>query len=567
MVSQITKLINRVNLGGLLAYLSVFAVLTATAAPLPNSGTVIQSIPPQSTPQKALPKLPESGLQQNNNDDSDSPKIIVKHLKFDGNTVYSEAILIKVLGFKDSLENPFSINELKNLANQITNYYRKNGYFLTQAYLPPQDLVDGTILIKVLEGKYGHIKFQNNTKIKDLVIKNTTQDLKTGALIDMQGLERTLLLLNDLPSAIVKSNLKPGTAVGSSDIDFLLERISSVNGYATLDNSGNTYTGANRLGIQVNLNEMAGLGDSLSFYGLKSSGGMRYSRLSYQIQPSVLRYGLSHTEVEYSLGGKFVSLEAHGTMDINSANIGYPIIRSRDRNVTIQANLDYKQAHDTIDSLLTFTDKKVNVFYVQLLGDFKDNWLSASETHYTFSVSSGQVKIQSATALLADNSTAQSNGRYRKANLTLNRDQTVGETIFSAALTAQYASKNMDATEKMLLGGPSGVRIYPVGEGTGDQGYLASLESKTIVNRWSPLPGLTQAGAFIEKGSVVFAKNPWATGNNSETLSDVGISLHWTKPEQGVQGSVYFAHKLTNYVATSATDANWRLWATLTKYF
>ena len=40
----------------------------------------------------------------------------------------------------------------------------------------------------------------------------------------------------------------------------------------------------------------------------------------------------------------------------------------------------------------------------------------------------------------------------------------------------QHASKNLDSSEKFSLGGVSGVRAYPSGEASGDEGYKLSFE-------------------------------------------------------------------------------------------
>ena len=44
------------------------------------------------------------------------------------------------------------------------------------------------------------------------------------------------------------------------------------------DNAGNRYTGANRLGATINLNNAAGLGDIASLRTLTSGSGLNYAR-------------------------------------------------------------------------------------------------------------------------------------------------------------------------------------------------------------------------------------------------------------------------------------------------
>ena len=135
-------------------------------------------------------------------------------------------------------------------------------------------------------------------------------------------------------------------------------------------------------------------------------------------------------------------------------------------------------------------------------------------------------------------------------------------------LTAQFASKNLDATEKHTLGGASAVRAYPAGEGTGDSGFILSIESKTNVAKWSDsLPGLLLVGGFIDEGQVTVSQNPWTAGNNNINLGAFGLTAHWFKPENFVDVKASLAFKLGDAVAQSAPDADWRFWLTATKYF
>ena len=79
-----------------------------------------------------------------------------------------------------------TINDLIGMANIITEYYQRNGYISTIAYLPPQKVEDGNVEIVVLEGKYGNIsiegnkwarkKYLNATFLRDKNIKEEIND-------------------------------------------------------------------------------------------------------------------------------------------------------------------------------------------------------------------------------------------------------------------------------------------------------------------------------------------------------------------------------------------------------
>ena len=84
-----------------------------------------------------------------------------------------------------------------------------------------------------------------------------------------------------------------------------------------------------------------------------------------------------------------------------------------------------------------------------------------------------------------------SNGHYDKLSVQAMRLQGVTHTLsLYAAISVQFASKNLDISEKMSLGGSTGVRAYPSGEANGDQGYVLNLELRQRLPKFSDrLPG------------------------------------------------------------------------------
>jgi hemolysin activation/secretion protein len=138
-----------------------------------------------------------------------------------------------------------------------------------------------------------------------------------------------------------------------------------------------------------------------------------------------------------------------------------------------------------------------------------------------------------------------------------------------AGINGQFASKNLDISEKMGLGGPYAVRAYPVGEGYGDEGYVVNLEARQRLPKFSQsLPGDFTLVGFVDTGSVTLNKNTWPASAvpNHRTLSAAGFGATWVD-YNNFSISAYWAFKLGNAVATSAPDKNGRLWLQGVKYF
>jgi hemolysin activation/secretion protein len=128
------------------------------------------------------------------------------------------------------------------------------------------------------------------------------------------------------------------------------------------------------------------------------------------------------------------------------------------------------------------------------------------------------------------------------------------------------ASKNLDVSEEMELGGMNAVRAYPEGEAFADQGYVATLEARMQLPKYSALPGHLELIGFVDTGTVTFHTNPWFDGSNRRTLSAAGVGVNWGEAGNFLVRA-YYAVKLGNEKALSSPDRSGRFWIQAVKYF
>ncbi len=96
-------------------------------------------------------------------------------------------------------------------------------------------------------------------------------------------------------------------------------------------------------------------------------------------------------------------------------------------------------------------------------------------------------------------------GNFSRFNYRVGHDQGIGSHVsFFNQFTGQMASKNLDSSQKLLLGGPLAVRAYGIGDGSVDKGTIFTTELRT---RWQPdFPDWAGYGhqitvaAFLTKG-------------------------------------------------------------------
>lgn len=551
------------------AALLPFALLVlgshALAQQPPTAGGQIQQIPPAPVlPGRAAPEIRIEQRAPSPGPAGPEVRIVVRTLRVTGAVLYPPDELIGLTGFTPGSE--LSLTDLERMAARITEHYRRNGYFVAQAYLPAQDVKDNTITIAVSEGHYGKIELRNQSRLADRVALSSLAGLDSGDQIVAAPLESRLLQLSELPGVNVRSTLVPGASAGTSDLVVEVTEGQRVAGSIDADNGGSRYTGVYRVGGTVHINNPFGLGDVISLRALTSGAGLKYGRAAYQMPVGRGQVGVAYSWLDYSLGKEFESLQAHGTAQIASVFGRYPLLRSRENNLYAQLAFDAKTFKDEVDTAPSVTDRRSRVLMASLHGDHRDMLGAGGVSTYSVTLAAGNLDIETPAVRAADALTAQTQGHFNKLSFHAMRLQQLGGPFsVLVGVNGQLASKNLDVSEKMSLGGMNGVRAYPEGEAYADEGYILSLEGRMELPR-SNLPGSMQLVGFVDTGTVKLDKNPWTVGANRRTLSSAGVGIVWAEAGNFMVRASY-AHRLGHEAAASAPDKSGRFWLQLVKYF
>lgn len=537
----------------------------AAAQPPVDAGSQLRQIPPAPVPPpntRVFEVAPRPAMATG---ESAGPSVRVDRLRISGQTLFTEQTLIAAGGFTPGVM--LNLGEMRAIAARIAAFYNARGYFLAQAYLPAQEVSGGTVTIEIIEGRYGQISLQNSSNLSDGVARRLLGGLDEGDIVASAPLERRLLLLSDIPGVAVRSTLAPGGVVGTSDLTVALTPGRRITGSIEADNGGNRYTGAYRIGGSLNLNNPLGFGDLLSLRVLGSTSGLAYGRAAYQAPIGALTVGAAYSHIRYDLGREFQGLDADGTADVASVYASYPLIRSRDANLYALASANMSWFEDRIGLISSVSRRTTRTGTLGFSGDFRDGLGGGGANIFALGLTLGDLEIRSPLDLEADALTARSNGGFGKVGFSFGRLQSVGGPLsLYGSLRGQLAFDNLDSSEKMQLGGAYGVRAYPEGEAFGDEGYIATLEARLALSRWTGnLPGQLQMIAFVDVGAVDFAHEPWFPGPNRAHRSGVGAGLSWIAPYDLIFRATY-ARRLTG-PATSAPDNGGRAWFQIVKLF
>jgi hemolysin activation/secretion protein len=543
------------------AAFALAAAVTANAQALPNSGELLQTTPRTVLPAPSSntgltipPAVPGEALN--------SAAFFVEHVAIGGNTLLAESELRSLA--RSSEGKNVTLADLQALAARITKDYQDHGYLLSRAYIPAQNLSHGIVRITVLEARYGAVSLSNHSKVSDGLLKSYFAKLPPGEPVTEKGLDRTLLLLSDVPGAVVNSTLAPGIAAGTSDLLVSATPGLAVNGSAGLDDAGNRYTGRARLSGTLNINEPLGQGDVLSTNGMTSGSGLAYGRLGYTAlmnNGNGTTLGGAVSDLHYALGNGLSELHAHGTAQVESLTLMQPFIRGVDGNLFVLFAFDSKQLHDEIDTADVHTDRRTSALTASVAADHHDaTGISNMNLGYSF----GHLEFANDAAEIADSLAAKTRGNYSKLTLSLARLQGLSQSnSVYFAFNGQTTNNNLDSSEQFFLGGPNSVRAYDVGAVGGAQGALASAEFRH--NLSAALSGW-QAIAFVDSGAVRIYKETFVEGKNSATLSGAGVGLNWLG-RSGWTASAAVATPLGGTPSLVGDSASTRVWLELRKNF
>ena len=507
------------------------AVGMAHGQTAPDAGALLREAERQS---RQLPKPgPQAVPQAPARADAEAVRVTVKAFRITGNTLIAEAELQAVLAPWVGREVSFA--DLQQAANAIAETYRQRGWF-ARPQLPAQDVSSGTITINILEGKLGEVRIDDGGKAlrveREMVTDTMTARQKPGDPLNLDALERSSNILNDTPGVAVATILTTGKGPGESDAVVKVADKALIAGTVQADNTGSRSTGDLKLSLSLTLDNPSGKGDQLSLNG-NDSKGSTYLKASYSIAVGNdgLRLGISTSDMNYRLVGKdFEALKSKGDAQTYGINASYPLLRSGTKNIALSGALDRKTYYNEANQVAT-SEKAVQVLLVSLTGDLLDGLGNGGMTLWGANLTFGDVDLSAhVTNETTDRNGPRTAGRYHKLGANLARLQRLSDkATLWASINGQYAGKNLDSSEKFSLGGPSGVRAYPVMEGSGDDGWLATLEA-----RYNLLQEL-QVTAFYDHGSIRRDHNGGYTGAQtpaSGTLKGYGVGVSWNQPGQ-----------------------------------
>jgi len=426
-----------------------------------------------------------------------------------------------------------TLADLETLAKAITQRYRDRGFFLATAVVPVQTVQGGIVEISVIEGRLGKVDVTvaPDAPYTEARVRGFIAPLVPGQAVNAQNYERAMLLLSDQPGVRVSSGLSEGTQTGTTDLAIEVVAAPRYAFTAEADNNGTKETGRYRVGGTARWLSPLGIGDNLDARVMVSNNNaLQLGRLSYEapLGTNGLRIGFGAARVSYELGGEFEQLGAHGRADVFDVSLNYPVIRQRQQNLFVRLSADSKSLTDDFSEVNFQSRKRVRGLGLGWTWERRDDVLGGGYWASSGNLYRGSLTIRDADTRLADQAVGGRNteGSFTKSTFQVSRLQAVipRHSVYMS-VGGQWANKNLDASEKLSLGGARAVRAYSANEALVDTGLIGTVEWRWAVNdEVTPFVFYDAARGRPARHRTIFD-----TGPTSRSLRGYGVGVSWSR--------------------------------------
>ncbi|MCM1985260.1 ShlB/FhaC/HecB family hemolysin secretion/activation protein [Lyngbya confervoides] len=532
-----------------------------------DPGRIEEQIPPPSVPPPPADiQIPDPDAPVTPPPGSEDETFELKAVKIEGVTVYRPEDLAPF--YRDRLNQPVSLRDLYAIAQAITERYQQDGYLLSLAIVPEQTIRDGEVTLQVVEGYVASVEFEEAPKHLRDRLNQFGHKITSLRPLNVNKMERTLLLANDLAGVEIKSILKRGEQLGTA---ILLARVlyDSFDPFGELTNRGSDEVGPLRLQVGTHLNSLLGQGERITLRGvITPADPLELALGSLDVTVPVgteglqLEFGGSYTEV--NPGGVLERFDINGRTFALETGLSYPVIRSRTFNVAVQGGFDYAGTRNISDLLAQPTVLNQDRLAVLRAGvefdrlDASGRWAGGAE------LSQGIAGTTPGNAM-DPLSRAQGSAVFTKANVNLERLQQLPAQFYGLLQArAQITGDALLVREQFGLGGaPFGSGFDP-SELLGDYGYglRAELQRPLQYQGFGRVQSTTPY-LFADHGQI-FRNFRLATENSSDSLTSAGLGVrHFFGNELNLTVEVAFPLDRTD----QPTNDDPRLFFSLTGIF
>ncbi|MFJ2984695.1 MULTISPECIES: ShlB/FhaC/HecB family hemolysin secretion/activation protein [unclassified Pseudomonas] len=144
-------------------------------------------------------------------------RLVLHKVRFEGGTVYPLSELRE--HYQPLIGHTITVGELQQFTERLTQRYQRDGYPLSYAYLPPQDLADGRVHVVLVEGYIHDYELLGDIGPTADYLKQVMARLQAERPLTQETLERAIGLAQRIPGLTVQADV--AAAQGPDDTTHL----------------------------------------------------------------------------------------------------------------------------------------------------------------------------------------------------------------------------------------------------------------------------------------------------------------------------------------------------------
>jgi hemolysin activation/secretion protein len=412
----------------------------------------------------------------------------LKEIKITGATIFKPEEFLPL--YQPYLDKQITFADLGLIAQKIKDKYKENGFLTTTVYIPEQEIKDGSVEIRVAEGKMGSLGIEGNRWFKSPLIEKYFHT-KKNEIININKVQRDILRLNQNPDIEVKTVIAAGEQPETSDVTLKIKDKFPWHTGIGFDNQGTRLTGKLRSAQYFRSANATGAGDSLFLNTVYSTLTLGES-LSYTIPISTYgtKFSFDATYFKMKIGKEFKASEISGVTQIYTPHISWELALSELFTANANAGMEIKAIKKRTEETVTSNDQLRTPYFSFDFSEI-DNF---GETSFSPKFNFGTEDFLGASERGHPTATrAKTGGFFFKYEQSLRRIQRMPfKSYLSIDSRFQATSHTLPSSEQIQLGGENSIRGYPEGD------YLADIGASLRLD-WNFPSGWTNSALKIPK--------------------------------------------------------------------
>lgn len=510
-------------------------------APNPDSDRYLErfvqptSIPEQLTPkpeeplQVTTPENPPPSTPTPTDASSEDKKFEVKTIEVKGSTIFNSEQLSKLTRLVEG--KVASLEELRQVADAITQLYWDRGYLTSRAILANSAIIDGVVQIRIIESSVVKIEIEgtkliNPNYVRSRIALGIRKPLNTG---DIE--EQLRLLQADPLFSKVEGILRPGTD-GQIILVVKVTEASPVKAALNVDNYSPPSIGSERFGVNAVYRNLTGWGDELAAsYYFTAKGGSNIYDFSYRLPVNAmngtlqLRTSINNNKV---IQEPFDIFNIQGESQLYEINFRQPLVRSLRQELALSLGFTVQDGQT-----FTFAGPTAFGFGPDDKGNSRTRLLKFGQ-EYLARDTQGAWSLRSLFSLginvfdATKNADPIPDGQFFSWLGQIQRVQRVSNDYLLIAQTdIQLTPNGLLPSQQFVIGGGQSVRGYRQNARAGDNGVRFVLENQLTIHKDESGNPLIKIAPFVDLGYV------WNTNDNPNRLqrqtflAATGVGILW----------------------------------------